>query len=84
MLFGTAAAVLFHGRERILTIVRPDRVRTRAATSSIEENKSAPVDSPGALERLTRAELYRRAQAAGIPGRAAMSKAELIAALLAR
>jgi hypothetical protein len=35
------------------------------------------------LERMMRPELYRRAQAAGIPGRSEMTKAQLIAALRA-
>jgi hypothetical protein len=36
---------------------------------------------PDALEDLTKAELYERARGANIPGRAKMSKSELLAAL---
>jgi hypothetical protein len=82
VLLGNLGAVLFHRRERIATILRPSRDRRQAAAAS-EEQEAAPADVTEELERLTRAELYRRAQAAGIPGRGEMSKAELIAALRA-
>jgi DNA end-binding protein Ku len=41
-------------------------------------------DGDGGLERLTRDELYERAQKQGIPGRTKMSKEELVEALSAR
>ena len=82
VLLGSLGAVLFHQREGIATIIRPDCDHRQAAAAS-EEQDAAPADVKEELERLTRAELYRRAQAAGIPGRGEMTKAELIAALRA-
>ncbi len=38
-------------------------------------------DGPTPLEDLTRAQLYERARQAGVAGRSAMSKAQLLAAL---
>jgi hypothetical protein len=52
------------------------------AELSSEPSHRTPA-KPDDLSRLTSAELYRRAQAAGITGRSAMSKAQLIAALQA-
>jgi hypothetical protein len=88
---GTAAAAVFHARERILPIIRFDRPRTPSVATAkkttneetMETADAPPADASEELERLTRAELYRRAQAAAIPGRAEMTKAELIAALRA-
>jgi hypothetical protein len=54
------------------------RGRRAASAASAAERP----DDDG-LERLTRPELYRRAQAAGIAGRSEMTKAQLIAALRA-
>ena len=52
---------------------------TPAGNSGERGDESTPVD----LAQLTRQQLYRRAQAAGISGRSEMSKAQLIAALRA-
>jgi hypothetical protein len=64
-----------------------DSSRASAATGterSIEQpGESEGARSPDDLSRLTAAELYRRAQVAGIAGRSGMSKAQLIAALRA-
>jgi Rho termination factor, N-terminal domain len=42
---------------------------------------SDELQAAGDLSRLTAAELYRRAQAAGIAGRSSMTKSQLIEAL---
>jgi hypothetical protein len=81
LLLGTLGSVLFHRRERLSELVR--QRRRAAARPPAERGRTAGELPPDELERLTRAELYRRAQAAGIPGRSEMSKAELIAALRA-
>ena len=45
-----------------------------------EQAKEADV-APNALDKLSKAELYERAQEADLPGRSEMSKEELIEAL---
>ena len=55
--------------------------RSRAAETGTA--RPAAADGADDLERMMRPELYRRAQAAGIPGRSEMTKAQLIAALRA-
>jgi hypothetical protein len=52
----------------------------RAAPLALADPAPAPPSEPG-LDGLTRDELYARAQAAGIPGRSKMNKAQLRDAL---
>ena len=87
LLLGTLGAILF--------VVLRDRLRNEgadgqsAAAAPVGHERSAGDPSHGTraepddLSNLTAAELYRRAQAAGIAGRSGMSKAQLIAALRA-
>jgi hypothetical protein len=89
VLVGVLGAVFFRGRGRAWKILRAARASSKgtAGTASVaveHENEDAEAPTSESLEQLTRNELYRRAQAAEIPGRSEMSKAELIAALRAR
>jgi DNA end-binding protein Ku len=59
-------------------------VRGRAARGKPPHDEpSKPATGEPPLQELSKAELYGRAQAAGIPGRSQMSKDELIRALRA-
>jgi hypothetical protein len=60
----------------------PSGATVKAERSSREPGHTMRAE-PDNLSHLTAAELYRRAQAAGIAGRSGMSKAQLIAALRA-
>jgi hypothetical protein len=89
LLLGTLGPVLVDRlRYRLKSEAAQDRSQA-TATSGAERPTEQPGEreSAGALDdlsQLTTSELYRRAQAAGIAGRSAMSKAQLIAALRAR
>jgi hypothetical protein len=85
LLLGALGPILFDGlRYRLKGEPAEDRSRAAAGTGA---GRSMPGHGEGAtsvdLSQLTAAELYRRAQAAGIAGRSGMSKAQLIAALQA-
>jgi hypothetical protein len=87
LLLGALGPVLFDGlRHRLKGEPAEDRSRAAAGTGAGRSTEQ-PGHGEGAasvdLSQLTAAELYRRAQAAGIAGRSAMSKAQLIAALQA-
>jgi Rho termination factor-like protein len=68
-LFGALAPLLLRHRQRALELRRAAAGRVQAAPSEPD------------LSELTKEELYKRAQAAGIRGRSEMTKDELIAAL---
>jgi hypothetical protein len=57
--------------------------RTAAVTGAETATGHSDESTSDELAQLTRQQLYRRAQAAGISGRSEMSKAQLIAALRA-
>ena len=86
VVLGAFVSLLFARRRQIAASAQAGRAPHEAPAAA-----DAPTDTGAAgeaagdeeLERLTRAELYRRAAAAGIAGRSEMSKAELIAALRA-
>lgn len=85
LLLGALGPILF-GRVRYRLKSEPaeDSSRAAAATGagrSTEQPGHGEGAAPDDLSQLTAAELYRRAQAAGIAGRSGMSKAQLIAAL---
>jgi hypothetical protein len=86
LLFGTLGPILF-GRLRYRWKSEPAEDPSRAAAAGAGRSTEQPGPGEGArpddLSQLTAAELYRRAQAAGIAGRSGMSKAQLIAALQA-
>ena len=87
LFLGTLGPILFDRlRYRLKSEAAEDPLRAAAATVA-GLSTDLPRDGDGAasddLARLTAAELYRRAQAAGIAGRSGMSKAQLIAALQA-
>jgi hypothetical protein len=67
-------------RKRLSTLLT--EIKDSAANSG-GNRQDARSESPQNLEDLTRDELYARAQAADIPGRSEMSKADLVAALRA-
>jgi hypothetical protein len=78
--FGVGTAIAFWAgrRQRVAGLVQ------RRAGTSEPTRPAAPTraeDEADDLDRLTRSELYERAQKANIPGRSAMSKNQLIAAL---
>jgi hypothetical protein len=79
---GALAAFFYSRRNRIAA--GPPQTRLDAPADSgaaaVETERAQPAED---LERLTTAELYRRAQAAGIVGRSQMTKAQLIVALRA-
>lgn len=75
---GTAAALLARRRDGLAAAAVA--ARRRLAQAKVPPTADAGEDG-ARLEELSKADLYRRAQAAGIPGRSEMSKAELIAAL---
>lgn len=58
---------------------RPRKGPVHASPRATHPSKAAP--DRGALEHLTRQQLYERAQALDLPGRSKMSKAELVDAL---
>jgi hypothetical protein len=57
--------------------------RALHSEAALSGTATPAADDADDLERMMRPELYRRAQAAGIPGRSEMTKAQLIAALRA-
>jgi hypothetical protein len=79
-----AALALFAGvpqlRARLVGVVENARQRL-PDVGSPSSGDSRP---PGALEDLTKEQLYERAQEADIPGRSEMSKEQLVEALRAR
>jgi hypothetical protein len=88
LLLGTLGSILLERSRYRLTVdsaqsssrsTEATRAERTAQLSGEGEGASASDD----LSRLTAAELYRRAQLAGIEGRSGMSKAQLIAALRA-
>jgi hypothetical protein len=84
---GALGPILFDRLRYRLKSEAKDSSRATAAAGA-ERSIEQPGEGEGArasddLSQLTAAELYRRAQVAGISGRSAMSKAELIAALRA-
>jgi hypothetical protein len=87
LLLGTLGPTLFDRlRYRLKSEPAEDRSRAaaaRGARRSTEQPGDGEGAAPDVLSQLTAAELYRRAQAAGIAGRSGMSKAQLIAALQA-
>jgi hypothetical protein len=90
LLLGTLGPILFGRfrrlRYRLKTDSAEDPSRPAAATGSgrsTEHPGHGESGAPDDLSQLTAAELYRRAQTAGIAGRSGMSKAQLIAALQA-
>lgn len=83
VLLGTLGPILF---ARLRNRLGGEEAAPTAAPVDAErssEPSDRPQASPDNLSVLTSAELYRRAQAAGIAGRSGMSKAQLIAALQA-
>jgi hypothetical protein len=85
LVLGTLGPILFDGfRYRPRSEGAGDTSRA-AATTGVGRSTEQPGHGEGAppddLSQLTAAELYRRAQTAGIAGRSGMSKAQLIAAL---
>jgi hypothetical protein len=87
LLLGALGPILFDGlRYRLKGEPAEDRSRAAAGTGagrSTEQPRHGEGATSVDLSQLTAAELYRRAQTAGIAGRSGMSKAQLIAALQA-
>jgi hypothetical protein len=87
LLLGALGPILFDRlRYRLKSEPAEGPSRAAAATGarrSTEQPGRGEGAAPDDLSQLTAAELYRRAQAAGIAGRSGMSKAQLIAALRA-
>jgi hypothetical protein len=88
LLLGTLGAILFDRVRYRLKIGAAQHSSRATAATGTERSAEQPGEGEGAstspdLSRLTAAELYRRAQLAGIAGRSGMSKAQLIAALRA-
>jgi hypothetical protein len=88
LLLGMLGSILFDRvRYRLKVGAAQDSSRATAATGTERCSAEQPSDEGPStshdLSRLTAAELYRRAQLAGIAGRSGMSKAQLIAALRA-
>jgi hypothetical protein len=83
LLLGTLGPILVE-RLRSRPKSEPAEEPSQAAAGRSAEQPGDDGDAaPDDLSQLTAAELYRRAQAAGIAGRSGMSKAQLIAALQA-
>ena len=85
LFLGTSGPILF-GRLRYRLNGESAESPSRAAAAtgsgrSTEQPGHGETRAPDDLSQLTAAELYRRAQTAGIAGRSGMSKAQLIAAL---
>jgi hypothetical protein len=84
---GTLGSILFKRVRYRLKTDTQDSSRATAANwgdrSADEPGEGEEVNASDDLSRLSAAELYRRAQLAGIAGRSRMSKARLIAALRA-
>ena len=79
--FGVGTAIAFWaGRRQGVAGPVQRRVGTSEPTPPAAPSPTRAEDE-AELDRLTRAELYERAQKASIPGRSAMSKDQLIAAL---
>ena len=87
LLLGMLGSILFDRvRYRLKVGAAQDSSRATAATGTERSAEQPSDEGPSTsqdLSRLTAAELYRRAQLAGIAGRSGMSKAQLIAALRA-
>jgi hypothetical protein len=83
VLLGTAAAIAFQQvRRRRRSTQEAPATRPPAPHPSAQHEDALDAEADD-LESLTSAELYRRAQAAAIRGRASMTKAQLIEALRA-
>jgi hypothetical protein len=87
LLLGALGSILFDRvRYRLKIGAAQDSSRATTATGTERSAEQPSDEGPSTshdLSRLTAAELYRRAQLAGIAGRSGMSKAQLIAALRA-
>jgi hypothetical protein len=83
-----AALALFAGvpqlRARLVGVVEKARQRLPDVGSPSRRSSSGDSRPPGALEDMTKEQLYERAQEAEIPGRSEMSKEQLVEALRAR
>ena len=86
LFLGTLGPILFDRlRDRLKSEAAEEPLQAAATVAGLSTDLSGDGDGAASddLARLTAAELYRRAQAAGIAGRSGMSKAQLIAALQA-
>jgi hypothetical protein len=85
LLLGAFGSLLLERLRERRGEARRDRQPTVASPSNERASPPPPStrDDPDDLAHLTREQLYRRAQTAGIAGRSRMSKEELIAALRA-
>jgi hypothetical protein len=83
VLLGAGAAIAVRHVRRRIGRQQPPAERAAAPPSTARTKDAREID-PDDLASLSAAELYRRAQAAGIRGRAAMTKAQLIEALRER
>ena len=83
---GTAIGLVASRNRRAAALLREQAARLRAVNpkqgpSKLQSPDERRPDGLADLAYLSKEDLYRRAQEAGIPGRSQMSKAELIAAL---
>jgi hypothetical protein len=78
---GTVGAVLVRRLLRSREVASP--AQSTAPRAPMAERANDELQASDDLSRLTAAELYRRAQAAGIAGRSSMTKVQLIEALRA-
>jgi hypothetical protein len=76
---GTVGAVLLRRLLRQTDVVEPSE--SEVTGTSTPESATASPSAPEDLSGLSTAELYRRAQLAGIAGRSRMTKTQLIEAL---
>jgi hypothetical protein len=84
LLLGTLGPILFERlRYRLKSEAAEDPSPAAATGVGGSAEQPGHGEGPHDLSQLTAAELYRRAQTAGIAGRSGMSKAQLIAALKA-
>jgi hypothetical protein len=85
LLLGTLGPMLFERLRYRLESEAAENPSPAAAATGAGGSLEQPGhgEAPDDLWQLTAAELYRRAQTAGIAGRSGMSKAQLIAALKA-
>jgi hypothetical protein len=82
VLLGAASAIVLQQLRRRMA-VSISRPTSPAAAAPASVPNGVKETGPDDVSSLTAAELYRRAQAAGIRGRATMTKAQLIEALRA-
>ena len=81
LVVGTSAALIAQRRGKALALVRATRRNLSGALTKREPGERGEGGRGGELERLPKAELYRRAPEADVSGRSEMTKGQLIEAL---